>query len=176
MVKTFSISRTRLLSDPHPRRARAAPLATKPDEGLGFRPLGPEDLPWVQTWTAQLRLPNPGSARIRGFVLTKQGRRVGYLAARSTAFNTGQGREPVMWIVCAFLIPSCRGRGLLPRFCEMLSRAHFPAGKAAARIAADNAVMHRFMARGGWRQVRKTRRYTDYVLELLRPFAALKRG
>ncbi|WP_372570733.1 hypothetical protein [Ruegeria jejuensis] len=132
----------------------------------------PADLPWVQTWTSQLRLPNPGSARIRGYVLTRDGRRAGYLAARATAFNTGQGREPVMWIVSAFLLPASRGKGLLPRFCELLSRAHYPSGKAAARIAADNARMHRFMNKGRWRQVRKTARYTDYVLDLAQPFTA----
>lgn len=171
MVRTLSVPRTRLLDDPRPARAARAPTAP---QSLGFHPLTAEDLPWVQTWTSQLRLPAPGSARVRSFILTRQGKRVGYLAARATAFNTGQGREPVMWVVCAFLIPAVRGQGLLPRFAEMLSRAHYPGGKAAARIAADNARMHRFMAHGGWRTVRKTGRYTDYVLDLAQPYQALR--
>ncbi|MFL4470112.1 DUF4157 domain-containing protein [Tateyamaria armeniaca] len=64
----------------------------------------------------------------------------------------------------------------MPRFCELLSRAHYPSGKAAARIAADNARMHRFMGKGRWRQVRKTARYTDYVLDLAHPFKADRGG
>lgn len=175
MTRTVSVSKTRLLSDPRP--VRRAPQAAFPRGGaaLSVRPLAADDLPWVQAWTAQLGLPAPRTCRVRAFILLEGDRRVGYLAARSTAFNTGQGREPVMWIVGTFLIPSRRGRGLLPRFCEILSRGHYPGGKAAARVAADNATMHRFMATGGWRKVRTTTRYTDYVLELDGPFRAGRR-
>jgi len=165
----------RLLSDPKPRRLATAAPGHRSTAGLGYRPMKPDDVPWIQSWTTQLRLPTPGSARLRGFILTENGKNVGYLAARATAFNTGQGREPVMWIVSAFLIPSHRGRGLLPRFCELMSSTQFPTGKVAARIAADNAQMHRFMSKGGWRKVRSTARYTDYVLELARPYKAFGR-
>jgi len=175
MVSTVSKSNIRLLSDPRPKRRAAAARAPRAETGLGFRPALPEDVPWVQGWTASLRLPTPGSARVRGFVLTDQGRRIGYLAARATAFNTGQGREPVMWIVSAFLLPSHRGKGLLAKFCELMSPTQFPFGKAAARIATDNVRMHRFMAKGGWRKVRTTARYTDYVLDLTSPFKANRR-
>lgn len=174
MVKTVSISRTRLLPDPIP----AAPYLrrkTAASGTLGYRLMRPEDIHWIQSWSAQLRLPTSGNTRLRGYILTEQSRNVGYLAARPTAFNTGQGREPVMWIVSAFLIPSHRGRGLLPRYCEILSRALYSSGKAAARIAADNDRMHRFVNKGGWRKVRTTRRYTDYVLELASPFRAFRR-
>jgi hypothetical protein len=173
MVRTVSLSETRLLSDPRPVRRPEHPPAGGP---LGFRPVAPQDLPWVQSWTSQLRLPAPVTQRVRSFVLIEADRRVGYLAARLTAFNTGAGREPVMWIVSAFLIPSHRRRGLLPRFCELLSRAHYPGGKTAARIAAGNAAMHRFMARGGWRQIRRTARYSDYLLEFSGPYRAMTRG
>lgn len=175
MVRTVSISQTRLLSDPKPAR-RAPRRKAGGDGALGYRPLQPEDVPWIQSWSAQLRLPSPGSTRLHGYILTEHGRNVGYLAARATAFNTGQGREPVMWIVSAFLIPSHRGKGLLPRFCEIMSRTLYRSGKVAARIAADNSRMHRIMAKGGWRKVRVTGRYTDYVLELAHPFRAIGRG
>ena len=174
MVRTVSISQTRLLSDPKPA-PRAPRRKTGGNGALGYRPMQPEDVPWIQSWSAQLRLPTPGSARLRAYILTEHGRDVGYLAARATAFNTGQGREPVMWIVSAYLIPSHRGKGLLPRFCEIMSRTLYRSGKAAARIAADNSRMHRFMTKGGWRKVRSTRRYTDYVLELANPFRAFGR-
>ncbi|MQX37640.1 GNAT family N-acetyltransferase [Roseospira navarrensis] len=182
MVRTVSTSETRLLRDPRPRpRARRPcqappPTAAAAAEALGFRTMGAEDLPWVQAWTAQLGLPGPRTTRVRSFILTEEGRRVGYLAARATAFNTGQGREPVMWICAAYLIPSHRGRGLLPRFCEKLSAAHYGSGTAVARVAADNATMHRFMARGGWRKIRATQRFTDYALALTRPFRARAGG
>lgn len=174
MVKTVSISQVRLLSEP---KLAARTPRRKPDGNgaLGYRPMQPEDVPWIQSWSDQLRLPTPGNARLRGYILTEHERNVGYLAARATAFNTGQGREPVIWIVSAFLIPSHRGKGLLPRFCEILSRKLYRSGKAAARIAADNSRMHRFMAKGGWRKVRTTVRYTDYVLELTHPFRASRR-
>lgn len=174
MVKTVSISRVRLLSEPKPvaqvpRRKAAGSGA------LGYRLMQADDVPWIQSWSAQLRLPTSGNARLRGYILTEHGRNIGYLAARATAFNTGQGREPVMWIVSAFLIPSHRGKGLLPRFCELMSHTLYRSGKAAARIAADNNRMHRFMVKGGWHKVRTTRRYTDYVLELAQPFKAFGR-
>lgn len=178
MVRTISVSETRLLSDPRPLPPRGGVAALPQRSGgptLSHRALGTEDLPWVQSWTAQLNLPTPRTTRVRSFILLEDDRRVGYLAARPTAFNTGQGREPVMWIVGAYLVPSRRGRRLLPRFCELLSRAHYPSGKAAARVAAENATMHRFMATGGWRKVRTTTRYTDYVLELTQPYRAMRR-
>ncbi len=175
MVRTVSISQTRLLSDPEPAPRARRRTSTDPLGTISYRPVRPEDIPWIQVWSTQLRLPIPGSTRLRGYILTERGRNVGYLAARATAFNTGQGREPVMWIVSAYLIPSHRGKGLLPRFCEILSRNLYRSGKAAARIAADNSRMHRFMTKGGWRKVRTTGRYTDYVLDLAHPFKAFGR-
>jgi len=176
MTKTVSISRIELIREQTPKqRVRKPSVSQKVTHAIGYRKLHAEDVPWVQSWSVQLRLPNNGNARLRGFILTEHENKVGYIAVRSTNFNTGRTREPVMWIVSAFLIPSHRRRGLLPRFCELMSPYEFPKGKAAVRIAADNHRMHRFTQKGGWRKVRTTSRYTDYVLELNKPFTTIGR-
>lgn len=173
MVKTVATSKTRIVADPHlrpvRRTAKAAPKAVA-GATLSVRRLGPSDLPWVQAWTTQLGLPTPRSGRVRQFALLEDGQRIGYLAGRPSMLNLGNGREPVMWIVGAFLIPSKRGRRLIPKFGEILSRQEYPAGKLAARVAVDNTTMHRFMASGRWKKLRTTRRYVEYVLELKAPF------
>lgn len=178
MVRTLSTSRTRIVAEPQSRparrAARVAPIASTGPE-LSVRRLAPADLPWVQAWTTQLGLPTPRSGRVRQFVLQENGRRIGYLAGRPSMLNLGNGREPVMWIVGAFLIPSKRGRGLIPKFGEMLSRQEYPVGKLAARVAVDNTRMHRFMASGRWKKLRTTRRYIEYVLELKAPYGHNRR-
>lgn len=140
--------------------------------GLSARAAEAADLPWLQTWAAHLGLPAPRTRRVRSFVLLKDGQRVGYLAAREDVLDAGRGREPVMWIVSAFLIPSLRGQGLILKFGELLSRQYYRGGKVACRVAADNTRMLRLVARGGWKRLHSTRRYTDFVLELDGPFRA----
>jgi hypothetical protein len=123
----------------------------------------------------RLGLPTPRSGRVRQFVLLEDGQRVGYMAGRPSMLNLGNGREPVMWIVGTFLIPSKRGRGLIPKFGEILCRQEFPSGKVAARVAADNTRMHRFMAAGQWKKLRTTHRYVEYALELKAPYRPNRR-
>jgi hypothetical protein len=145
--------------------------------GLSTRVATADDLPWLQTWAAQLGLPAPRSRRVRSFILLKDGQRVGYMAAREDmAEDGGGGREPVMWIVSAFLIPSLRGQGMILKYGEMLSRQYYQKGKVGCRVAADNAPMMRLMSRGGWRKAHSTRRFTDFVLELDAPFRATRKG
>ena len=178
MVRTVATSRVRIVADPQLRPARrAVTSAPKVANGsaLSVRRLSPPDLPWVQAWTTQLALPTPKSGRVRQFVLLEGEQRVGYMAGRPSMLNLGNGREPCMWIVGAFLIPSKRGNFLIPRFGEILSRQEYPAGKLAARVAANNTRMHRFMASGRWKKLRKTRRYVDYVLELKAHFRPNRR-
>jgi len=173
---------------PRPRAADAAPQAASlraaaageaagEATGLSTRGARADDLPWLQTWAAQLGLPAPRSRRVRSFILLKDGQRVGYMAAREEmAEDGGGGREPMMWIVSAFLIPALRGQGLILKYGEMLSRQYYQKGKVGCRVAADNAAMMRLVARGGWRKTHSTRRFTDYVLELDAPFRATRKG
>lgn len=144
--------------------------------GLSTRPATADDLPWLQTWAAQLGLPAPRSRRVRSFILLKDSQRVGYMAAREDIAETGDGREPVMWIVSAFLIPALRGQGLILKYGEMLSRQYYRKGKVGCRVAADNAAMMKLMSRGGWRKTHSTRRFTDFMLELEAPFRASRKG
>lgn len=179
MVKTVSISRTRIIRDNAKPKTACAPSAAKPKSGaatLSIRSVEAADLPWVQAWTTQLNLPAPRSPRVRSFILTEEQNRIGYLAGRASFLDCGQGREPVMWIVCAFLIPAKRRKGLLPKFGEILSRQYFQEGKVAARIAPNNVNMHRFMATGQWRKLRTTRRFVEYMLELHAPYRAAGGG
>lgn len=169
---------------PQPRAAsQAASLRSTSSEaegeatGLSTRVATADDLPWLQTWAAQLGLPAPRSRRVRSFILLKDGQRVGYMAAREDmAEDGGGGREPVMWIVSAFLTPALRGQGLILKYGEMLSRQYYQKGKVGCRVAADNAPMMRLMARGGWRKTHSTRRFTDFVMELDAPFRATRKG
>lgn len=150
------------------RDAAAEPQAA----GLSARPATAADLPWLQTWAAHLGLPAPRARQVRSFILLKDSQRVGYLAGREDMLDAGRGREPVMWIVSAFLIPTLRGQGLLMKFGEILSRTHYPKGKIACRVAADNSRMLRLVSRGGWQKLRTTRRFSDFLLELEGPFRA----
>ena len=150
------------------REASAEPQAA----GLSARPATAADLPWLQTWAAHLGLPAPRARQVRSFILLKDSQRVGYLAGREDMLDAGRGREPVMWIVSAFLIPTLRGQGLLMKFGEILSRTHYPKGKIACRVAADNSRMLRLVSHGGWQKLRTTRRFSDFVLELDGPFRA----
>lgn len=174
MVRSIAISRTRLVSEPQlPPTRRRVTMPQKSEalsSDLTFRRVGPTDLPWVQAWTTKLGLPTPRSGRVRSFILLENERRIGYLAGRPSLLNLGNGREPVMWIVGAYLIPSKRGKGLIPKFAEMLSPQEYPVGKLAARVAIDNTRMHRFMTSGRWKKLRKTRRFVEYVLELKAPY------
>jgi len=144
--------------------------------GLSTRAATADDLPWLQTWAAQLGLPAPRSRRVRSFILLKGSQRVGYMAAREDLAEVDGGREPVMWIVSAFLIPALRGQGLILKFGEILSRQFYQNGKVGCRVAADNAPMMRLMAKGGWKKTHSTRRFTDFTLELDGPFRATRRG
>lgn len=159
---------------PAPEAAAAEP--SDEGQGLSSRVAVASDLPWLQTWAAHLGLPAPRSRRVRSFILLKDGQRVGYMAARDDLLDTGQGPEPVLWIASAFLIPSLRGRGLILKFGEVLSRQHYQSGKVACRVAADNTRMMRLVSRGGWKKLHSTRRYTDFMLELDGPFRAPRRG
>lgn len=141
---------------------------------LSVRLANASDLPWVQSWTTRLQLPVPRTSRVRSYILQENSERIGYMAGRQSMLNLGSGLEPAMWIVGAFLIPSKRGKGLLPRFGAILSRQVFPEGKVLARVAAANTRMHAFMFAGNWRRIRETRRYTDYALELASPFSVDK--
>ena len=170
-----------------PRRAAARAASLRSSEvageaegevkGLSTRVATADDLPWLQTWAAQLGLPAPRSRRVRSYILLKDGQRVGYMAAREDmAEDSGGGREPVMWIVSAFLIPALRGQGLILKYGEMLSSQYYQKGKVGCRVAADNSTMMRLMARGGWRKTHSTRRFTDFVMELDAPFRATRKG
>jgi hypothetical protein len=158
-----------------PRREdlqQAAPGAGE----LSARQAAAADLPWLQTWAAQLGLPAPRSRQIQSIVLLRDGQRVGYMAIRNDMVETARGREPILWIVSAFLIPGLRGQGLILKFGELLSRQYYQKGKVGCRVAAENSPMMRLMARGGWKKLHSTRRYTDFVLELDGPFRATRRG
>ncbi|MEX2261843.1 MAG: hypothetical protein WD696_07815 [Bryobacteraceae bacterium] len=133
------------------------------------------DLPWLLSWAAQLGLPAPRSRRVRSFMLLKDSQRVGYIAARDEMIDSGRGREPILWIVSAFLIPSQRGQGLILKYCEILSRQYYQKGKVGCRVASGNTAMLRLMARGGWKKLHATRRFVDFTLELDGPFRASRK-
>jgi hypothetical protein len=155
--------------------APAAPESAAENSGLTARVAEAADLPWLQSWAAQLGLPAPRSRRVRSFMLLKDSQRVGYIAARHDMAESARGREPILWIVSAFLIPSQRGRGLILRFCEILSRQYYRKGKVGCRVATGNAAMLKLMARGGWKKLHATRRFVDFTLELDGPFQASRR-
>jgi hypothetical protein len=163
-----------------PRAAATLQASTgqTPAEGSGLsaRPAGAADLPWLQTWAAHLGLPTPRSRRVRSFILLKDAQRVGYLAIREEMIDTERGREPIMWIVSAFLIPSLRGQGLILKFGEILSEQVYPKGKVGFRVAADNLRMMKLVARPGWKKLHSTRRFTDFMLQLDAPFRASGKG
>jgi hypothetical protein len=165
---------------PRPRAAAALEASTRqtPAEGAGLsaRPAEAADLPWLQTWAAHLGLPAPRSRRVRSFILLKDAQRVGYLAMREELIDTGRGREPIMWIVSAFLIPSLRGQGLILKFGEILSEQFYPKGKVGFRVAADNLRMLKLVARPGWKKLHSTRRFTDFMLQLDAPYRASRTG
>jgi hypothetical protein len=140
--------------------------------GLSVRQAAASDLPWLQSWPAQLGLPAPRWRRVRSFILLRDSQRVGYFAIREQMINTARGQEPVMWVISAFLIPALQGQGLILKFGEILSRQFYPKGKVGCRVAADNARMMKLMANGGWTKLHSTRRYTVFMLELDGPFRA----
>jgi hypothetical protein len=161
------------------RRAAAtspAPAAAEEAAGLSTRAATAGDLPWLQAWAAQLGLPAPRSRRVRSFILLKDSQRVGYMAVREDLAETEGAREPIMWVVSAFLVPALRGQGLILKFGEILSRQIYTKGKVGCRVAADNARMMRLMSKGGWKKTYSTRRFTDFTLELDGPFRATRRG
>ncbi|MBI1356592.1 MAG: hypothetical protein GC160_19805 [Acidobacteria bacterium] len=122
-----------------------------------------------------MALPAPKSRRVRSFILLKDQERIGYLSARDSMLDAGNGREPVLWIVAAFLTPANRGQGLILKYGEILSRDYHRSGAVGARIAANNARMHKIMEAGRWKKLRTTRRFTDYILELEAPYQAVRR-
>ncbi len=140
-----------------------------------MRPVAAADLPWVQAWATQLDLPAPRSRRVRSFILLKDQERIGYISARESTLDVGNGLESVMWIVAAFLTPANRGQGLILKYGEILSRDYHRSGVVAARIATNNARMHKIMLAGRWKKVRTTRRFVDYMLELNAPYRAVRR-
>jgi hypothetical protein len=196
MIRRAAIPNKRIISEPGPRptspaapRTQAAPpqaAALRPPAeeteakagaaGLSARPAEAADLPWLQTWAAHLGLPAPRSRRVRSFVLLKDSQRVGYLAVREEMIDAERGREPIMWIVSAFLIPSLRGQGLILKFGEILSEQFYRKGKVGFRVAADNLRMLKLVARRGWKKLHSTRRFSDFMLELDAPFRASRKG
>lgn len=173
---------TRLLKGPavqgQETPAVRSPAAESRSEstGLSVRPASTADLPWLQSWAVHLGLPAPRSRSVRSFVLLMDSQRAGYMAIRDSMIDTGRGREPILWLVSAFLIPSLRGQGLILKFGEILSRRYYPKGKVGCRIATDNTRMLRLMARGGWKKLHSTRRYVDFMMELDGPFRASRKG
>ncbi len=169
---------TRLLDNPAARRqevsALRAPATGSQTESIGLsaRAASAVDLPWLQTWAAQLGLPAPRSRRVRSFVLFKDSQRAGYLAVRDDMVDAGRGHEPILWIVSAFLIPSLRGQGLILRYCEILSQQYYRKGKVGCRVASDNIPMLKLTARSGWKKLHSTQRYIDFMMDLDRPFRA----
>jgi hypothetical protein len=163
-----------------PRAAATLEASTEqtPAEGSGLsvRPAEAADLPWLQTWAAQLGLPAPRSRRVRSFILLKDSQRVGYLAMREQMIDAERGREPIMWIVSAFLIPSLRGQGLILKFGEILSEQVYPKGKVGFRVATDNLQMLKLVERPAWKKLHSTRRFTDFMLQLDAPFRASGQG
>jgi hypothetical protein len=151
------------------RQPRPPPNATS---RLSVRPAVPADLPWITAWSDQLQLPVPTARRIITYILLDGDQRIGHIAGREDQLVVDRQRVSVMWVISAFLIPSARGRGLFMRFAEMLSREVYPKGKVGARVAADNARMHKLMAIGGWKVRRTTRNFVDYLLDLEKPFRA----
>jgi hypothetical protein len=121
----------------------------------------------VESWCASLGLLPLPTGRVRSRLLLIDDQRVGFIAGREDWLDMGRGRESVLWIMAAFLVPAARGQGNLARFAQMLTSQLYPTGvKLAARVAVHNARMHTFMRAGGWRKLGSTRQYTDYVLEL----------
>lgn len=172
----------RLLDSPAVRRQTDPALDTPAREcltvntGLTDRLASAADLPWLQSWAAQLGLPAPRSRRVRSFMLLKDSQRIGYMAVRDEMIDSGRGREPILWIVSAFLIPSQRGQGLILKFSEILSRQYYQKGKVGCRVASGNTAMLRLMARGGWKKLHSTRRFIDFTLELDGPFRASRKS
>jgi hypothetical protein len=185
MISGAAIPNKRIIRESEPRRASPVPrpqaaatvwasTGQTPADGsaLSARMAEAADLPWLQTWAAHLGLPAPRSRRVRSFILLKDAQRVGYLAMREQMIDAERGREPIMWIVSAFLIPSLRGQGLMPKFGEILSERFYPKGKVGFRVAAGNTRMLRLVGRPGWKKVHSTRRFTDFMFELDAPFRA----
>jgi len=185
MIRGAAIPNKRIINASEARRASPAPrpqaaatlkasTGQMPTDGSGLsaRMAEAADLPWLQTWAAHLGLPAPRSRRVRSFILLKDSQRVGYLAMREQMIDAERGREPIMWIVSAFLIPSLRGQGLILKFGEILSEQFYPKGKVGFRVAADNTRMLKLVARPGWKKLHSTRRFADFMLELDGPFRA----
>lgn len=158
--------------EPRARPVRPRPVRAVRAAALAVRPATAADLPWVTAWTSRLGLPMPTSRRVRTYILLEDGQRVGHLAGREDQLTIEARRQSLMWLISGFIVPASRGRGLMMRFCEILSREVYDKGKVGARVAADNARMHKLMAVGGWTVRRRTRRYTDYLLDLGKPFRA----
>jgi len=159
-----------------PALGAPAPESATQSTGLTARIAEAADLPWLQSWAAQLGLPAPRSRRVRSFMLLQDSQRVGYMAARNDMIESARGREPILWIVSAFLIPSHRGHGLILKFCEILSRQYYQKGKVGCRVATGNATMLKLMARGGWKKLHSTRQFADFTLVLDGPFQASRKG
>ncbi len=132
------------------------------------------DLPWIETWATQLGLPAQRGRGITSLIFLKDGQRVGYISAKHDEMMTAMGRQPVQWIMSAFLIPSVRGQGLLLRFGALASRKFYRNGKLGARIATGNRRMLKLMQVGGWRKVRSSRQYQDFVLDLKSPYGGME--
>lgn len=155
-------------NSPRPQRPTAAPIAV---ERFSARQPLPADLPWVESWCSSLGLLPLPAGRVRSRVLLIDGKRVGFIAGREDWLDLGRGREAVLWIASAFLVPSARGQGNLARFAQLLTAQLFPDGvKLATRVAGHNTRMHGFMRAGGWRKLSATRQHADFVLELHNPY------
>lgn len=160
MFRTVSTSPVKLV-----RGASTAPRSrARGPEALSARPRRVADLPWVERWLARFGLPPPPPQGTQ-FVLLAGESRVGFVALE-------RPRRPDLdlWISVAFLIPSAQGRGWMPRFGELLSRAGFSEGKVGARVAASNAPAQRVLRAAGFVPASAGGRYLDFELSLERPF------
>ena len=156
-----------------PRGSRRRTSALAPRDSVHTSRRAAVD-PVFETWATQLGLPAQRGRGITSLIFIKDGQRVGYISAKHDEMMTAMGRQPVQWIMSAFLIPSVRGQGLLLRFGALASRKFHRNGKLGARIATGNRRMLKLMQVGGWRKVRSSRQYQDFVLDLKSPYGGME--
>jgi hypothetical protein len=175
-TSAVALPETRIIHDAPARPAARPVVAAEPPARFGVRARQPADLPWIESWSASLGLPALPAGRVRSRVLLIDGQRVGFIAGRDDWLDVGRGRENVLWIAAAFLVPSARGQGNLMRFAQLLTTELYPQGVTlATRVAAHNQRMQQFMRVGGWRKLSSTRQHSDFVLELRGPYRAKSR-
>lgn len=166
------VRRTRTATRPgRPQRTAPTPVGVAGEgEKLSVRLAKPHDEPWLAAWLAAEGLPRPLTRRARSLVLLQDSQRVGHMAVKEGVIETARGREEVMWIISLFLVPAVRGQGIMMRFGQLLSRDFFPTGRVAAHVAVTNTRVVKMLDEGGWRRLRTTGKYIQFMLELERPF------